>query len=188
MRAIPVIVLTGLLLALPPAVRADTPPGAEPITAETAGRVTRLARWGHGEPRRIAYSADGTVLAVGSWVGVAVYDAATLTERRVLETDEAVLDLAVSADGSVVAVAGSDSEGGTQVWRVADGALLGRVSPSRVVALSPDGQYLATERPGGRFGIWRLGDLELVREVSAPGYTFPLSMAFSSDSQQLAVG
>src|SRR4051794_22158601 len=74
---------------LSPSARAIAP-GPEPITPETAARVGLLGRWGHGEIRVRAYSADGSTMAVGTWVGVAVYDTATWTEQRFVETQEPV--------------------------------------------------------------------------------------------------
>jgi WD40 repeat protein len=186
----PALAAPGSPAALPSSVRA-VPLGAEPIFPENVDRVGQLARWGNGEVRKMVYSADGSTLAVGTWVGIAVFDTATNTQTRFLDAGATVGDVALASDGSVVAAVVSGAPGSVRLWRVSDGAVLGQVQADLVVAISQDNQYVAGATGRGRFTIWRMADLAPVREVTLTApyeSTFATSLAFSPDGQLLAVG
>src|SRR5512145_3458271 len=85
-------ILLGLLMVLwqqrtagpPPLILAGTPlpTPAAPISAQTAGRVGPLARWGDGTIYHVAWSPDGTFVATATSLGVELYDAHTLQPVR----------------------------------------------------------------------------------------------------------
>lgn len=166
----------------------SSPLGEEQITPENAARVDTLARWGNGDVRRIVYSADGRLLVVGTAVGVAIYDAATLVQQRFIETGRHVQGLSVAADGSLVAASTTSRELGTRLWRVVDGELLGRVEGTGEVALSSDGRYMATQTGRTVYGVWHVADLTPVRELAAPDDRALTSLEFSFDGAVLAAG
>jgi WD40 repeat protein len=77
------------------------------ISPANAGQVVELARWGKGNANDIAYSPDGSILAVGSSLGVYLYDN---RQRLVdfIESDDSIQSLAFSPDGETL-VAGTSS-------------------------------------------------------------------------------
>jgi predicted nucleic acid-binding Zn ribbon protein len=74
-----------------------------PISAENAGEVVELARWGKGIIYQLAYSPDGKLLAVATTIGIYLYDANTLDEVRFIDTGTWVYSVAFSPDGSLLA-------------------------------------------------------------------------------------
>jgi hypothetical protein len=83
---------------VPASAPGPTPTGArevgirpvERMGRDNAARVGPVARLGKGRVGQVAFSPDGRWLAVGSSVGVYVYEAATLREARRFETDAPV--------------------------------------------------------------------------------------------------
>ena len=116
-----------------------------------------IARLGKGGILDIAYSADGTRLAVGSSIGVWVYNALTGEEIDFLaEHTSEVRSVAFNPDGSTLA---SGSQGGTiHLWDATTGqhqhALTGHRSAINSVAFNPDGSTLASGSQGGTTRLW----------------------------------
>lgn len=132
--------------------RASLPP-LLPITAENATRVREIASMGKGNLHQVAYSPDGSLLALAGTRGVWLHTTADLTApARLLEgTDTSFIKrvLAWSPDGSLLAM--SDGAG-TRVWNPVTGGVVTDLEyPTQVTALafSPDGTELAV---GG--GAW----------------------------------
>ncbi len=95
-------------------------PSAEPTpTVMHEVSVEPAARFGKGEVERVAFSPDGRWLAVGSSVGVYVYEAATLREARRFETKAPVWSVAFSPDGRLLASGSLDQT--VIVWDVGTG-------------------------------------------------------------------
>ncbi|MGH9205884.1 MAG: WD40 repeat domain-containing protein [Acidimicrobiales bacterium] len=105
-------------------------------------------------------------------------------------------------DGSMKRYAGIDKEGRVTVCRLNDGReeVISRLPPHekssfRGTLLSSDGRFLAcgygptTERPAGGVRVWNLDGTEpAVLLDEPPGLYNDVSLAFSSNSRQLAVG
>ena len=183
-------------------------------------RTTELTRIGApllktgGEVKALAFSPDGATLAAVTLDGMAtLWDVAS---RSLREGPFAVdllyaVGVSFSADGTMVATAGSE---GVRVWDVATGAALGRIGdgkPTDDVAFSPTGTLVAfvrdgwapRETPVGGFApsgepasaeVWdvarrsRIATLQVNAGVpdrdSGLGYT----LAFSPDGRMLAIG
>ncbi len=91
------------------------PAGGEVISPENVDRVEALARWGRGVLQAVAWSPDGRLLAVGTTVGVDLYDGQGMALLRSLDTGSKALYLAFSPDSQTMAVA--LSSGAVQLWQ-----------------------------------------------------------------------
>ena len=156
-----------------------------------------LARLGKGSvawgDRAVAYSPDGTRLAVASNIGVWLYDAHTGDEVALLIEHTSlvysVYSVAFSPDGKTLASASRD--GTVQLWEVSTGqlkaTLKGHTNAVHSVAFSPDGKTLASGG-GGDHPIVRLWDVGTGQvKDSLEGHTGVVeSVAFSPDGKTLA--
>ena len=69
---------------------------------------------------QVAFSPDGSLLAVATSIGVYLYDAETLDMVRFIETEEWVRSVAFSPDGLILAVGLED--GTVRLWQTTDGS------------------------------------------------------------------
>ena len=146
------------------------------------GRLT----WGD---RGVAHSADGRYLAVGTAIGVWLYDAATSRPLALLPSDGVIYSVAFSLDGTLAA--GTYRQ--IQLWDVETGERTGTLTHSersQVTGLvfSPDGTFLAS---GATDHVIQLWDWETKRrigswEVEGSGRFLPV--AFSPDGARLVAG
>jgi WD40 repeat protein/DNA-binding SARP family transcriptional activator len=141
----------------------------------------------------LAFSRDGKLLATGSDDGtVDIWDVspARLRETFVGHSGAAVA-LVFSRDGATLYSGSSD--GSAIAWDVAGRRRLGRpfrFSPlagdaPTAVAVSPDGQLIATQPSRNRVTLWRASDLTAVRTLRGPGGLLD-SLAFSHNGRLLA--
>ncbi len=171
------------------------------VSSQTQGRALRAPALQLGAEPRLRPRGRLVPYALGKWALIALAGAviaaaggqssqpgrarAIVWQRR---TPAAAIDF--SADGSLLAVAGV----GVTLRRASDGkriAALGRKDENIVqVAVSPDGEYLAStsldERAGAEVKLWRIADRSLVGALPANSGRRPL--AFSPDGKHLAVG
>ena len=149
----------------------------------------------------VAFSPDGTTLAVGSGRPgtatsgdgvVRLWEVATGRQSGVLEAgSQPVLAVAFSHDGNIVA--GGSRNGFVLLWDVTTHQPVGRplragTGPVTSLAFSPRGSILAV---GGTGGIVRLWDVTSRRPVGGPltGVSGAVtSVAFSRDGKVLATG
>ena len=122
------------------------------------GRLT----WGD---RGVAHSADGRYLAVGTAIGVWLYDAATYRALALLPSDGVIYSVAFSLDGTLAA--GTYRQ--IQLWDVETGERIGTLTHSergQVTGLvfSPDGTFLAS---GATDQVIRLWDWETRRQIGS---------------------
>lgn len=189
--AVVIYLLTGSAVAQPPAGEKPTVTyGAHPSAIWT-----------------LRFSPDGSRVLSACSKDVRTWDAATGKEIGVLPGAGGQIS-AFSADGKRFAIGGRDdvtihdSESGKELLRIAPNDEWKRESafPPRVtmVAFSPDGRWLATGGsngkvggphgyPGGVVKIWEAATGKLLRALG-PLSHWPVSLAFSSDGQQLVAG
>ena len=143
------------------------------------------------ELREIAFSPDvASHLVAISDETVHLWNVADRREERQLKDPEGSSSscLAFSPDGKLLAKA-AGFEGAIQLWRVADGRSLERLTGKNQsihsLAFSPDGKHLAATGQEGHLTIW---DLE-TGEASEPFATDGLAdgpLAFSPDGRTIA--
>ena len=145
-------------------------------------------RIGKGGIARLAFSPDGKLLAVGTMIGIWLYDTENLDEVGFLKGHTIRLnDIVFSPDGQLLASIGWD--GTVRFWNVEEQEEIWLIDvgnePDRI-AISPDGQLLAV----GAFEAVQLWDIQQRKQVGTlrgqPSYA--ISLAFSSDSRILASG
>ena len=153
-------------------------------------------RLGKGRISPIAYSPYGNFLAVGTSIGVWIYDVHTGAELDLLtgHTSE-VESLAFSPDGTTLASGGKWGDNTIRLWDVDTGqlkaTLTGAPNSVRSLAFSPDGKTLAYASGYGHWvtdGIVQLWDVA-TRQLTATlrGDGIPVnSVAFSPDGKILA--
>ena len=137
----------------------------------------------------MAYSSDGTWLAVPSSIGIWLYDMQTGAKVALLRGHEGVVHaVTFSPDGQTLA---SMSGGGTfRVWDVASGQLKGTLESLNFPGLhaasfSPDGSKLASGADEGFIGLWDVASGELQNVL--PGHEDEIRfVAFSPDGSRLA--
>ena len=152
------------------------------------------ARLGKGTIKAIAYSPDGSQLAVAGGAGIWIYDAATAEERSLLtgHTD-LVKSIAYSPDGSTIASASNDST--VRIWDVATRNHLhtllhttshGYTDYVTSVAYSPDGSAIASAiANGGIIYIWDTATGTLRNRSAAHGGNIS-DIAYSPDGATIA--
>ena len=166
-----------------------------------------------GEVKALAFSPDGTTLAAVTLDGMAtVWDVTSRSLRKGFWVDLSyAVGVSVSADGTMIATAGSE---GVRVWDAATGAARGRIGdgkPADDVALSPTGPLVAFVRDGwapretplGGFAasgepasaeIWdvarrsRIATLRVNGGVPDRDEGLGYTLAFSPDGRMLAIG
>jgi diadenosine tetraphosphatase ApaH/serine/threonine PP2A family protein phosphatase len=139
----------------------------------------------------LAFSADGEVLATGSWDSTVklwrVSDGSLITSLD--DHTEPVLTLAFSADGEVLATGSADST--VKLWRVSDGSLItsldDHTEPVLTLAFSADGEVLATGSADSTVKLWRVSDGSLITSLDDHTEAV-LTLAFSADGEVLATG
>ena len=152
-----------------------------------------IARLGKGWILDIAYSADGTRLAVGSSIGVWVYNALTGAEIDLLKGHtDAVRSVAFNPNGSTLASGSGD--GTIRLWDATTGqhhyTLTGHTSEVRSVAFNPDGRTLASGSGGGTISLWDATTGQHLNAITTQDVfghgELVNSVAFSPDGRTLA--
>ena len=134
------------------------------ISAQNADQLVEYAQWGKGIPQQLAWSPDGSLLAVASTQGLYFYAGETLEEIGAVENGIVFRCLAFSPDGEIVATGTED--GKVYLWRVEDGTLVGKLKGHKFavlsVAFSSDGGLLASGSWDRTIRLWRVDELEII--------------------------
>jgi WD40 repeat protein len=153
------------------------PPSSSPISTGNIDQIVELARWGKGVITDTAYSPDGTLLAIGSTLGISIYQVDTLDEKLYFETDARVNSVIFSPDGKTLVTGLDDNK--VKIWSADDGTLLntlqGHIDENAKedaeepeitsVALSTDGNLLAAGSTDGTISLWQVSDNSLVNTL-----------------------
>ena len=144
------------------------------------------ARLGKGHINEIAYSPDGTLLAVASRIGIWLYDTDTLQERALLTGHTSgVNSVSFSPDGKTIASGSDDST--VRLWDVATasqkGTLTGDTANVTSVAFSPDGTTIASVG-WNEVHLWDVATATMTAILQYEGDVG--SIAFSPDGTTIA--
>jgi len=126
---------------------------AEVITSENAHELTQLDHLGRGAIFGIAWSPDGTQIAVATVTGIYMVD--TLTYKENHFSGSSTGSIAFSPDGTILA----SSEGlNVKLWEVTSGrelhTLSGQTNGVTSLAFSPDGVILASGSDHSTIELW----------------------------------
>lgn len=184
-RTIGILLIISLLILAHPIQAQDDPP---PITLEM--------RLGNGIVTSVAWSPDGSTLAVDGPGGVWLYNTADFAAPpRLLEGQGGTQQtIAFSPDGRTLASASNQWEKQVWLWDVASGELQGVIqtpdnSPVLSLAWSPDGKTLATGEghQGFKVRLWDVATLENIETLDR--HTAPVtSLVFTPDGTGLISG
>ncbi len=169
---------------------AITPSQIEPIISFPA-RLVQRTRLPQGDASlRLAWSPDGTRLALGGAQGVWVYSTAMLTGRSTLLPDaqNSIISVAFSPDGSTLASINWDST--VRLWDASAGAERAALPGTALwdgMQFSPDGRWLLSGTVDGSIVIVDAQTGALVNRF-AVGNTGGYSALLNPDGQRLAVG
>jgi mono/diheme cytochrome c family protein len=170
------------------------PPAAPLKIADVLATLPKIApKPEHKKPiQALAYSAPAKLIAVGSYAEVQLLDAATRQPVRTLPgVDGKVNALRFSKDGAMLFAAAGDAgiAGVAYQWKTADGSLVhkfeGHKDALYALALSPDGQMLATGSYDQKIKLWNVADgAEIKMLTGHNGGVYGLS--FRPDGKVLA--
>ncbi|MDW8068752.1 MAG: WD40 repeat domain-containing protein [Anaerolineae bacterium] len=123
-----------------------SPAGVQRITLDNLKRLVPVARWGEGAATKLVCSPKDPLIALGTTVGVTLYEAENLNAVASF-SDDWVTSLAFSPDGSLLAVGRMD--GRVQIWDVRQRKEVRTIEVStdqqiKGLAFSPDGRWLAS--------------------------------------------
>jgi WD40 repeat protein len=161
-------------LALPVVAGTAMPAPPEALSSANIAGITEMARWGSGRVINAAYSPDGKSIAVGTALGVSIFDADSLVKTVSVETPSAVNALAFSPDGSSLVTGLLDNS--VITWNAGDGSMLKTYEGEKkviedaerakeevtAVAFSDDGSLLAAGSSEGFVNVWNTADGSVV--------------------------
>ena len=149
-----------------------------------------IARLGKGTIGEIAYSPDGTQLAVGSSIGIWIYDVQTGEELDLLTGHSfPAWSVSFSPDGTTLASGSRDTT--IRLWNTNTGktirTLTGHTSGVDSVSFSPDGTTLASGSGDRTVRLWDVATA--THKATLTGHTGIVgSVSFSPDGTTLASG
>ena len=174
---------------LPVLAQTSLPLERQAISAVNAESLELVARWGRGTIEEIAWSEEGSLVAVAGSIGVFLYDSVSFDTLAYFETGSWAYTVAISPDGAYVAAGLEDST--VRVWQVSDQTLLltleGHAEAVWSVAFSPDGNLLGSGSADSDIILWNMPDGSLSHRLNAHLYGVR-SIAFSPDGLLLASG
>ena len=158
-----------------------------------AGAITRIGR---GTAYSLALSPNGNRLAIGSKIGLWLYDMPTMNPLAFWEKKGGIVStIAFSPDSTLFAT--GNTSGDIKVWDIRSQQYLsemkceGKFNSVRQVTVSPDGQRLAASSGNYAFHVWHLDTGEQVAAFTAEDALenrprTPIPITFSTQGNLLA--
>lgn len=153
------------------------------FVSTATGKVTKSIPGGEYGLATAAYSADGKLLAAGSYLfgTIKIWDLATMKERAALYGQSPVQSVTFSPDGKLLAATSEE----LRVWDVAHGTEVVTLTggPVNRAVFSADGKWLAAN-PGGQFAgyavkIWNTNTWQEVADIPKEKGFIAFWLAFS---------
>lgn len=159
--------------------------------AESLGEIKQKLTHGSWPTSFVAFSPDGKTLFGGSARNVKLWDAETWALNHEKPVDEINPSFALSADGKLLASAGTN-ENSVKVWDTDTGEsklkLEGHDKGVLALAFSPDGQTLVSGSYDNTARLWDTKTGDLKRTLSEESLNAIFSVAFSPDGRTVASG
>ncbi len=161
-----------------------------PFTVKSKGRPLELSLPVGPLPpvAAVAFSPDGSRLAVGTYGRVTIWDLKAVQPTTLTNVLAAVNDLKFSPDGSALAVAGGQpsARGDLRLFSSKDWKLVhtlgGHADVVSAVAFSPDGSKLASASFDKTVKLWSVGDGKLVHTFTGHSdFVYSVSFAPKGD-------
>ena len=138
-----------------------------PISPANAEQITQLARWEKGKINQVVWSPDNQQIAIGSSIGIYLYDAQSLQQTLFIETDVPIGKMVFLLGWKLLAAKSSDKI--ISLWDVTNSREVRKLSDYTntlgPIASSPNGRILAAG-VGGSIKLW---DVDSGREVQTLG-------------------
>lgn len=158
------------------------------INVENADTLHEQKRVGRGRIVSIAYAPDGETLALGSAIGIYLYDLNTFHLQQFLPTPAWVWCLTYDRTGQWLA-AGMDN-GKIRLWQRGEQErsfdINAHQSAVQTLAFSSDGHLIASGARDGMVRLWQIRDRTLLRTFEY-GQGPIRALAFSPDNTNLAL-
>jgi serine/threonine protein kinase len=164
----------------------------------TAGKLTgTLSSSGLGPVASLVFTADGRTLIAGDDAGSTHFwniATRTLTTTLANPNSSAINSVALSPDGTILAVGDGYVYGTSYLWNIATGKIIatlkdpGENADVSSVAFSHDGTLVATADQNGSTYLWTVPAGKLAGALPDPHKDPAYTMAFSPDGTTVAVG
>jgi WD40 repeat protein len=136
----------------------------------------------------LAFSRDGSRLALGGAGGASVWDARNDVRRAVLDLGQPVSSVAVRGDGGEVVACGA--QGAVRAWSTRDGSSLLAIAGSVkcVASVTPDGSLVITGDDNGHAQSWDAASGQAVRELAPSEAPKIYAIAVSPEGHRVVTG
>jgi WD40 repeat protein len=181
------MILTLVLLWMPVKAQPTTPTERIPITPQNVDKLHMIGRFGRGSVNDMALSPDGKTLAVGTSIGIWLYDADNLQREpeMLVNINEYVTRLDFSPDGRFFAFLVKDT---LHIWDWSTRSPIAAfLADDFTFVFSPDNRLLAYSRSDHSIQIWDMQARVNGKQLGKVAGKAITSLAFSPDSRQLAV-